>query len=82
MEKPFLKSEPEPVERVSPSYAPLHKTKYHIHRTGAWQDPTGRSRWALCGTQIGPVGRQVATEAVPDGRFCKTCVRLYSEGAR
>ena len=69
-------------ERCAPSFARALVTKYHFHRTGMWQDPTGRSRKALCGTEIGKVSRQVATSAVPDDKKCKTCLRSYRDGAR
>ena len=72
-------------DKVSPSYAKQNK-KYHIHRTGAWQDPTGQRRYALCGVQIGPVGREVKVSAVLASkfwnRFCKTCLKLKESGAK
>ena len=71
-------------DKVSPSYAKSNK-KFHIHRTGAWQDPTGKSRYALCGVQIGPVGREVTVSGVKASkywnRFCKTCLKLKANGA-
>ena len=70
-------------DRVSPSYA--RQRKFHIHRTRAWQDPSGQSRYSLCGVQIGPVGREVSAFSVKQSkywnRFCKTCLKLKVSGA-
>ena len=72
-------------QKVAPSYARMNK-KYHVHRTSAWQDPTGKSRYSLCGVQIGPIGREVTVSAVRNSkfanRFCKSCVKLFAAGGR
>jgi len=72
-------------DRVSPSYNPNFNKKFHIHRTSAWQDTTGQSRYSLCGVQIGPVGREVSAASVKNSahahQFCKSCLRLKANGA-
>jgi hypothetical protein len=67
--------------KLSPSYAKQNR-KFHIHRTSAWQDPTGQNRYALCGASIGPVGREVTLGAIRRSKYwnriCKTCIKLFN----
>jgi len=84
----MMESKPFPFaddQMVAPSYA-RQNIKYHVHRTSAWQDPKGQSRYSLCGVQIGPKGREVTVSAVKNSkyaqRFCKSCLKLYAEGGR
>lgn len=71
--------------KVAPGYNRQNK-KYHTHRKGAWQDPTGKTRKSLCGVEIGPVGREVTVLAVKQSKYwnrlCKSCVKLYGKGGR